>query len=860
MSFVQGKRIGYNSTCTGFAMSGSAPSIGYSCTAAETPQQASNDKAVVTLANAGATLVPDPTFSAATMTSLPSGWEQHATIDEYYKGINPQGQTPTTLAGEVAYDNTDPQEAEKDGNGTHASESLSDDSTITSGSSPTALGTYNQAAFDAILPYRKIALHSAIDTQLACPGSGVTTNTTTTINLPTAMSPSGPVGGPTTVQSGSSSCPAGTVNPVIAVIGSTSSSSPAAGYPEMVVPGGYTPTQRRPIGVDITAGPYHEYDIVGIGYVLEQSQHLQQPPAMVDPASYRCAHTVPAEPFAGRGHCNPDYQSVMSMLDGEQTILPFPLETASAAQLEAKLAAGTLTSQQLVKAELTRIALANAEGPAIQAIRALNPNAISDAIASDKQRAKHGPRGSLDGIPFVVDDSIDAAGLPTSDGSIALQDNVPSGDSTLVSRLRAAGAILLGDANITELGAMMQNANMPQGYSSLGGQVLLAGDTNKNIGGSSGGSADSVATGFAPLAVGLETSTDSAQAITPAGNAGVVALKPTVGLVSRSGVLGVAKSQDSPTEIGQTVTDVANELTTLAGPDPSDPATAGAPSGVNYATGLTGPIGLTGTTVGVIASTAAPYPAAVAGVTGLGGTVVTFTPPTGTTGTTASSIIPYEFHKQIDSSLAASPEASHGGPASLQDIITYNNAHPVEGLKFQQDGLTGAEGVNYTDAGTNYQANLAQGRSDTRAVIDGLLSSTGSSVLMVPSGSGLVNIADRAGYPVLTIPAGYGAQNSNAGGDPIGVVLIGTADSEPTLLKVGYELEQGMNVRNSGPAYMISATVPNPGFSGAPSETFQSDWRCVAGSAFFSPYDCNAGDVQGHPVPGFGTLGPRGNM
>jgi Asp-tRNA(Asn)/Glu-tRNA(Gln) amidotransferase A subunit family amidase len=207
-SFVQGKRIGYNSTCTGFAMSGTAPNVTYTCTSPESSQQASNDAAVVTLANAGATMVSDPTFTAATETNLPSSWEAHATIDEYYKGINPQGQTPTNLAAEVAYDNTDPQEAEKDGNSAHSSESLSDDSTITNPSNPTPLGTYNQAAFDAILPYRKLALHSAIDTQLACPSNGVTTNSTTVVNLPTATGAPGG-GGPTTVNTGSSSCPVG---------------------------------------------------------------------------------------------------------------------------------------------------------------------------------------------------------------------------------------------------------------------------------------------------------------------------------------------------------------------------------------------------------------------------------------------------------------------------------------------------------------------------------------------------------------------------------------------------------------------------------------------------------------------------
>ena len=129
---------------------------------------------------------------------------------------------------------------------------------------------------------------------MQCPGAGVTTNSTNAAGL----------------ANGTTTCPDGSVNPVIAIIGSAPS-TPQAGYPEMVVPMGYTTTQRRNIGVDVFAGAYGERDIIGVGYVIEQATKLRQPVGQVDPASYRCARTVPAEPFASRGHCNPDYQSVM---------------------------------------------------------------------------------------------------------------------------------------------------------------------------------------------------------------------------------------------------------------------------------------------------------------------------------------------------------------------------------------------------------------------------------------------------------------------------------------------------------------------------------------------------------------------
>jgi amidase len=786
-TFVKGKRIGYNgNTCT---------PVPPATTCTPTPSQEAVQKAVTALEAAGAIMVEDKPTTVGTLSPLPSGYEAHATIDEYYKRLG-AGAPVKSLVQEVEVDNTNPQEALKFGNSQHASEAAAEDTP----------GGPNQQQYDANLPQRKKAFHEAIESMMNNPSGG---------------------GGP-----------------VIAVLGSVPS-GPQAGLPEITIPMGYNPTQRRAVAVNVNGGAYDELNLLGVGYVIEKSTKLHQPPAMVDPAMYRCAHTVPAEPFAKRGNCNPDYQSVTSVAGVGHTVLPFSLETTSATSLQAMLAGGTLTSKELVKAELYRIALTNANGPSLQAVRNLNPNAIQEATASDQARKKaKTPLGPLAGIPVLVNDSIDAAGLPTSAGSIALQEDLPGADSTIVAKLKAAGAIVLGDTNTTELGGEF-DPNMPQGYSSLGGQVLLPSDTNKTPGGSSAGSAVAVSAGLVPVSVGMETSTDSAQMIAPAGNAGVVALKPTVGLVSRFGVLPVAKSQDSPGPIGQTVSDVAAGLSVLAGPDPSDPATTAQPSPLpDYTAGLSA-TALSGKKVAVVASTTAPYPTAVTELETLGAATTVVTPGAGTT---AASIVPYEFHRDLDSYLSTN---KHKVPTSLQQIIEYDNANPTEGLKFGQNGLLAAAAVNYTDPTTTsaYQANLTQGQSEDRAVIDGILENgtpteTGDdySAIMVPSGSALVGIADRAGYPVLTIPAGYGAENSSTGGDPIGVDFIGTAFSEAQLLDDGYALEQGLNVRAAGPAYMQSAA--NPTFSGAPSETNQSMWRCVPGSAFSKPYACNAGELE----------------
>jgi amidase len=785
-SFVNGKRIGYNNnTCT-------IVPPATSCT--PTPTQEAIQRAVTALEGDGAIMVPDAQTTAEKTPSLPSGYEAHATIDEYYQHLG--AKVPVhSLLEEVAVDATNPQEALKDGNSTHAKESEAED----------AFGGKNQKEFEAILPLQKKATQAAIEKMMNEPSGG---------------------GGP-----------------VIAVIGSVPGAA-QAGMPLMVVPGGYTTTQRRPIGVGIAGGAYDELNMIGVGYAIEQSTKLQQSPALVDPALYRCAHTTPAEPFASRGHCNPDYYAVTEQIGRQPKVLPVSLETTSAKTLEEMMNAKTLTSKQLVRAELYRIALTNSDGPALQAIRNINPNAVEEAAESDAQRAsKKKPLGPLAGIPVIVDDSVNVLGLPTSAGSIALQDTLPSANATVVAKLKAAGAIVLGDSNTSELGGAFEGTNMPQGYSSLGGQVLLASDTNKNVGGSSGGSADAVSVGVAPLAIGMETSTEAAQLIAPAGNAGDVGLKPTVGLVSRSGILPVARSQDSPGPIGQTVSDVATALGVLAGEDPGDPATKGQPSVPNYTAGLTA-TALSGKKVAVVSSTTAPYPAAVAELSALGASTTVVTPGAGTT---APSVIPYELHRDLDAFLSNSAgfTAASKGAKSLQEIIAYDNANPVEALKFGQAGLTTAQGVNIAEPATtaSYEEALTKGRSDSRATIDSILTGGGYSSIVVPSGSPLVGIADRAGYPVLTVPAGFGAQNSSTGGDPSGVVFIGTGFSEAELLAEGYALEQGLKARAVGPSYMVSSTFPNPGLSGAPSETNQSMFRCISGSAFFKPYDCNPGEL-----------------
>jgi Asp-tRNA(Asn)/Glu-tRNA(Gln) amidotransferase A subunit family amidase len=779
-NFVQGKRIGYNF-------------------GTKNALEAQVLKAKAALEAAGAIMVEDKAPEASeipAMKSLPPNYEAHATINEYYDHLGAAAPVKS-LEEEVAVDNSNPQEGAKDGNSAHANESLAE---ITPG------GKF-QKEYETILPERKTIFHATIEKMMNAPSGGA--------------------------------------GPVIAVIGSVPS-GPQAGDPEIAVPIGYTATQRRNQAVDVNGGAYDDFDLIGVSYVIEQGTHLRKPAAEVNPSAYRCARTATPEPFAGRGHCNPDYSAVMAMLGGKKALLPFSLETTSASELEEKMTAGTLTATELVKAELYRAALTNDAGPAVQALREIAPGAIEAAEKADQARAALvaenkvkaekeetlTPIPALLGIPVVVDDSIDVKGLATSAGSIALQDNKPTASAPLVQKLVAQGAIILGNANTGEFDGAMEGANMPQGYSSLGGQVLLPSDTNTSPGGSSAGSAAAVSMGLSPLAVGMETSTEGgAQMLAPAGNAGLVALKPTVGLVSTGGVLPVAKSQDAPGPIAMTVKDAATELEVLTGKT----------GGVYTSASVLSSNALVGKSIAVVATAepskrSAAEQVYVSAENQLNNVGATFTKVTPGPATTAASVIPYEFKAGLDEYLGAAPSP---GAASLAEVIAYNEANPVEGLKFGEAGLTAAEAVDLTATKTTYETELAKGKSEDQAVIDTALTG-GYSAIMVPQGSSLVGIADRAGYPVLTLPAGFGVRDSSTGGDPIAVDLIGTKESEATLLADAYALEGGMKARQLGPEFMRAA---NPSVSGAPSETNQSMFRCVEGSAFYKPYDCNPGEV-----------------
>jgi len=526
--------------------------IGYNGTFDEgTPAKMAFDALVA----AGAIMVERPSIAVGDVPPLPSGYQQHNAINLYYRNLGPLAPIQS-LAEEVADNQANEHEALKFGNQNHVN-SLAADVTV---------GGANWLQYRTNMPIRRAAQWLAIDRMMG----------NDTLDDPS--------------------------DDFLAILGSVPSGA-TAGTPRITIPMGYTATHRRAQGINIHGNALSEYNLIGVAYVIEQMTKLRQPASELNPSMYRCANTTPKPPYAKRGDCNPDYESLQRPAK-KALDLPFALETESVQQLQARMQAGTLTSYDLTKAYLARIAMTNAEGPAIQAVRMVKPaEALSIASTLDKQRKKGLVKGPLHGIPVLVSDVIDVEGAATTGGSIALQKAIAKKSATLVSKLEAAGAIILGKTNVTELNGIF-DSNLPEGYSSMGGQVMLPSDTDKTTAGSSAGAAASTAAGLAAFTIGLETSPDSAQLIAPAGVAGVVGLKPTMGLVSRAGILPAAKSQDSPGPITRTVWDAAAALSVMAGADPADPATTGVTS-QDYTAGLSAGF-LSGKRVAAIASTTAP--------------------------------------------------------------------------------------------------------------------------------------------------------------------------------------------------------------------------------------------------------------
>jgi amidase len=470
---------------------------------------------------------------------------------------------------------------------------------------------------------------------------------------------------------------------------------------------------------------------------------------------------------------------------------------ATVADMTAAMAAGHVTSEKLVWLYLERIATLDKQGPRLNTVLEVNPDAVFIARAMDRERDARGPRGPLHGVPVLLKDNIDTHDkMHTSAGSLALASSVAPKDAFLVERLRQAGAVILGKANMTEFANFMAK-DMPSGYSSRGGQVLnpyLPG--NMTPSGSSSGPAAAVAASLTALAVGTET---SGSILSPASHCSVVGIKPTLGAISRSGIIPIAMSQDTAGPLARTVTDAALLLGAMTGADPADPATwASEGRALADYTPFLDPGGLKGARIGVprrgvyfevYDGEQDLFEAALDMLRSLGAEVVD---PADfdwcETGYWRSRVLEAEFKAALNAYLAAlGPEAP---VRSLQEILAFNQANPEACLKYGQYWLEHSE----TYSGTLTEPGYLQDRQrDIRlSTVEGI-----DAVMKRHRLDALVYLADggdwvaaRAGYPSISIPAGY-----TPAGRPMNIMFTGTAWSEPTLVKFGYAYEQATRLR-----------------------------------------------------------------
>ncbi len=481
----------------------------------------------------------------------------------------------------------------------------------------------------------------------------------------------------------------------------------------------------------------------------------------------------------------------------------------SIAELHDGLARGELDAEGLVHYYLDRIDAIDAGDGGLNSVIELNPDALMIARALDEEWQRSGPRGPLHGIPVLLKANIDTADrMHTSAGSLLLAEHVPPEDAFLVQRLRDAGAVILGKTNLSEW-ANFRSRRSSSGWSSLGGQTRNAYDPLRNPCGSSSGSAVAVAAGLAAAAVGTET---DGSIICPSGINGVVGIKPTLGLLSRSGIIPVAHSQDTAGPMARNVRDAAILLTAMTGIDPEDPAMAGAPAAaIDYAANLAADA-LDGRRIGVIRSfhgagsnptVEAIYTRSIEALEAQNATVVDgIEIDMSGAGDAEFEVLLYEFKAD----LAAYFERSEAPVASLADVIAYNEAHRDSVMPiFGQDILLMAEEKGGLD-----DAAYVQALDDSKRIAtDGLTSAFDThdlDVLIAISNGpawmtdhvngdsfhiGSSSYAAISGFPNVTVPAGFVA------GLPIGLSFIGRPYTENALIPIAYAFEQATMVRRA---------------------------------------------------------------
>ena len=488
------------------------------------------------------------------------------------------------------------------------------------------------------------------------------------------------------------------------------------------------------------------------------------------------------------------------------------LEEATVSDLQAGLTSGKFTARALAEQYLARIKAIDQQGPRLRSVLEMNPEALAIAEALDQERKEKGSRGPLHGIPVLIKDNIDTADkMATTAGSLALVGAKPPSDAPIVQRLRQAGAVLLGKTNLSEWANIRSNRSS-SGWSGRGGQTRNPYALDRNPSGSSSGSGAAVAASLCAVAVGTET---DGSIVSPSSANGIVGMKPTVGLVSRTGIIPISHSQDTAGPMCRTVRDAAILLGVLAGVDSEDEATLASKgkSHTDY-TQFLDEKGLKGARIGVVRQAGGNHPTvppvfntALAMLKKLGAELVdpANIPTQGRFGAAEMTVLMYELKADLNAYLKRlGPNAP---VKSLKEIIAFNEKHKEKELRYfgqelflqaeAKGPLTDKEYLDAKERGRRLAGPEGIDAIMDKHKLDALVAPTAGPPWLIdllsgdrPSG-GSSSAAAVAGYPNITLPMGY------VYGLPLGLSFFGRAWSEPVLFKLAYAFEQATKHRRS---------------------------------------------------------------
>ena len=510
--------------------------------------------------------------------------------------------------------------------------------------------------------------------------------------------------------------------------------------------------------------------------------------------------------------CTPEARSETQVV-ASGSPLPFELDEVTVAELQSSMESGERTARSITELYLGRIDALDRQGPELRSIIETNPDALEIADQLDAERRASGPRGPLHGIPVALKDNLDTRdGMTTTAGSLALEGSIPAQDSFVAQKLREAGAILLAKANMSEW-AYFRGLRASSGWSARGGQCRNPYALDRNPCGSSSGSGVAASANLAALTVGTET---GGSIMCPSSINGVVGIKPTVGLWSRSGIIPISHSQDTAGPMCRTVRDAATLLGTATGVDPRDPATEASQGGsqTDY-TQFLDPAGLRGARIGVARnfpgfapSVLALLDQAIEAMRAFGAEIVDPADlPTQTWNNPLPLVVlEYEFKTDLNAYLAGlGPEA----PAkSLAEVIAFNEQNADREMPFfGQERLVASEArgpltdPEYLNAVSTIQRLAREDGIDLlmdQHRLDAIVAPTQGPAWLTDhvrgdrfDGGDSAGPAAIAGYPDITVPMGF------VSGLPIGISFFGRAWSEPTLLRIAYGFEQATNHRRS---------------------------------------------------------------